>query len=73
MFYVEIMLTTSGASVCRCRDATIGPIELLEPRPVVLEHKESLIEDDRQSGMRMNGLLRRTNVTADFKNYIILH
>ena len=61
------MLTRSGASVRRCRDAAIGTIELLEQRTAVLELKEPLTEDDRQSGMRMNGFL--SSVTTDFKNY----
>ena len=63
------MLTRSGASVRRRRDAAIATIELLERRTAVLEDKESLTEDDRQSALRMNGLL--SSVTADFKNYTI--
>ena len=61
------MLTRLGATVRRRRDAAIGTIELLERRTTVLEAKESLTEDDRQSTLRMNGLL--SSVTADFKNY----
>ena len=61
------MLTRLGASVHRHRDVAIQTIELLERRTLVLEHKESLTEDDRQSGMRMNDLL--SSVTVDFKNY----
>ena len=61
------MLTRSGASVCRRRDAAIGTIELLKHRTPVLEGKESLTEDDRQSALQMNGLL--SSVTVDFKNY----
>ena len=61
------MLTRSGASVRRRRDAAIGTIGLLERRTAVLESKASLTEDDRQSALRMNGLL--SSVTADFKNY----
>ena len=60
-------LTRSGAGLRRCRDAAIGTIELLERRTEVLELKEPLTEDDRQSAVRMNGLL--SNVTADSKNY----
>ena len=59
------MLTRSGASVRRRRDAAIGTIELLERRTAVLELKESLTENDRQSAMRMNGLL--SSVTTDFE------
>ena len=61
------MLTRSGASVRRRRDAAIGTIELLERRTEVLEGKESLTEDDRQSALRINELL--SHVTTDFKNY----
>ena len=61
------MLTRSGGGVRRHRDVAIGTIELLERRTAVLELKESLTEDDRQSAMRMNGLL--SSVTTDFKNY----
>ena len=61
------MSTRSGASVRRRRDAAIGTIGLLERRTAVLEGKESLTEDDRQSALRMNELL--SSVTADFKNY----
>ena len=61
------MLTRLGARVHRRRDAAIGTIQLLERRTAVLELKEPLTEDDRQSAMRMNGLL--SNVTTDFKNY----
>ena len=62
-----IMLTRSGASVCRRRDAAIGTIELLEHWTTVLEGKESLTEDNRQSALRMNGLL--SSVSVDFKSY----
>ena len=63
-----IMLTRSGPhGIRRRRDAAIGTIELLERRTAVLEHKESLTDDDRQSALRMNGLL--SSVTADFKSY----
>ena len=48
------MLTSSGASVRRRRDAAIGTIELLERLTTVLEGKKSLTEDDRQSALRMN-------------------
>ena len=61
------MLTRSGASVRRRRDAAIGTTGLLECWTEVLEDKESLTEDDRQSALRMNGFL--CSVTADFKNY----
>ena len=57
------MLTRSGAaSVHRRRDAAAGTIELLKQRTEVLELKENLTEDDRQSALRMSGLLG--NVTA---------
>ena len=59
------MLTRSGAGVRRRRDAAMGTI--LERRTEVLGLKQSLTEDDRQSAVRMNGLL--SSVTADFKNY----
>ena len=61
------MLTRLGASVCRCKYAAIGTIELLERRTTVLEGKESLTEDDRQSALQMNGLL--SSVIANFNNY----
>ena len=70
MFFDEFdMLTRSGASVHRRRDASVGTIELLKRMTEVLELKdrESLTEDDRQSALRMNGLL--SSVTSDFKGY----
>ena len=61
------MFARLGASVRQHRDASIGKMELLERRTVVLEGKESLTEDERQSALWMNGLL--SSVTVDFKNY----
>ena len=63
-----IMLTRSGThGVRRHRDVAIGTIELLEQKTVVLEHKESLTNDDRQSALWMNELL--SSVTTDFMSY----
>ena len=63
-----IMLTRSDTHyVRRHRDAAIGTIDLLERRTAVLEHKEFLTYDDRQSALRMKGLL--SSVTSDFKSY----
>ena len=48
------MLTRLRAIICRCRDAAIGTVELLEQRTEVqhlLELKETLTEDDRQSAL----------------------
>ena len=60
-------MSRSGANICRCRDECTGTIELLEQRTEVLELKESLTEDDRQSALCMSGLLG--NVTSDFKKF----
>ena len=57
----------SGASVRRCKGTYTGTIELLEPSTEVLELKESLTEDNRQSPLRMSGLLG--NVTSDFNKF----
>ena len=62
------MLSKSGAAgVRRRRDACTGTIELLERRTEVLELKEELTEDDRDSALRMNGLLG--SITSDFKKF----
>ena len=62
------MLTRSGAAgVRRRRDACTGTIELLERRTEVLELKEILTDDDRQSALRMSGLIG--TITSDFKKF----
>ena len=61
------MSIRAGAGVRRRRDAGTGTMELLERRTEVLELKENLTENDRQSALRMSGLLGK--VTADFKQF----
>ena len=61
------MSIQAGAGVRRRRDAATGTLELLERRTELLELKENLTEDDRQSALSMSGLLG--NVTADFKQF----
>ena len=61
------MITRSGTSARRRRDAANETVKLLERRTEVLEIKEHLSDSDRQSALRMNKLL--SDVTEDFKNH----
>ena len=61
------MSVRTGAGVCTRRDVATGTLELLERRTEVLELKENLTEDDRQSALRMSGLLG--NITGEFKQF----
>ena len=66
------MITRSGASVRRRREAAIGTIRLLERRTgALVEGKERLTDDDRRSALRMSKLLG--DVNADFKNLPFHH
>ena len=48
------MSVRTVAGVRRRRDAATGTLELLERRTEVLELKENLTVDDRQSALRMS-------------------
>ena len=61
------MITRSGTSARRCREAANGTVKLLVRRAEALEVKERLTDDNRRSALRMNKLLG--DVCIDFKNY----
>ena len=61
------MITRSGTSVRRRREAAGGTVKLLERRTTVLEDKEELTPADKQSALRMSKFL--SDVSVDFKNY----
>ena len=61
------MITISGSSARRRREAANGTVKVLERRTEALEAKERLTDDDRLSALRMSKLV--ADVSAKFKNY----